>query len=273
MEAFMASLPALVAAYGMKVIGAIVILIAGRLAAGFLRRIVQRVLQRTQTDEAVVSFAGSLAYILVLAAAVLAALAKFGVQTASFIAILAAGGFAVGFALQGSLANFAAGVLILVLRPFRTGQYIEVAGVAGTVADIHLFTTTLNTVDNVQIMVPNGQIYGNIIKNYSANDTRRIDLVIGIGYGSSIERALTVLDDLIKNEPRLLTDPEPQIAVSELADSSVNLIARPWVTAADYWPTRFDLMRRIKEAFDANGIEIPFPQHTVHMAAGGNPSE
>jgi small conductance mechanosensitive channel len=273
MDAFVEQLPLWLADYGPKVIGALVILILGRIAASIGRSVVQRMLERARVDAAVVSFMASMTFTLVVVAAVLAALSEFGVQTASFIAILGAAGFAVGFALQGSLANFAAGVLILVLRPFRVGHYIDVAGVAGTVMEIHLFTTTLNTVDNIQIMVPNGQIYGNIIKNYSANETRRIDLVIGIAYGASIDKAMSVINEVLDAEERVLAEPERQVAVAEMADSSVNLVVRPWVQGTDYWPTRFELTRQIKEAFDAAGIEIPFPQHVIHMAqADGDPS-
>jgi small conductance mechanosensitive channel len=257
------------ATYGLNVIGAIVILILGRIAAGAGKNLVRKMLVRARTDEAIVSFLGSLTYFLVLTFAVLAALAKFGIQTASFVAILGAAGFAVGFALQGSLGNFAAGVLILLLRPFKPGDYIEGAGVAGTVKKIELFTTVLATPDNVKIMVPNGKLFGDIIKNVSAYDTRRIDLVIGIGYASEIQKAHDVLMGLIKEDTRILTDPPPQIAVSELADSSVNFVVRPWVRKEDYWSVRFELTRKIKEAFDENGIEIPFPQRAVHMISGG----
>jgi len=267
MEEFIARLPDLIAAYAPKVVGALVILIIGRFAAGIGRSLIKRVLIKANTEQSVVSFVGSLIYFLILAVTLVAALSKFGVETASFVAILATAGFAIGFALQGSLANFAAGVLILVLRPYKIGQYIETAGVAGTVRSIHLFTTVLNTPDNVQILVPNGQIYGSVIKNYVANETRRVDLLIGIGYSSSIEKAHQVISDLIAAEERILDEPEPMIAVAELADSSVNLHVRPWVKTEDYWAVRFDLTRQIKEAFDANGIEIPFPQHVVHMTA------
>jgi small conductance mechanosensitive channel len=253
--------------YGLQVIGAIVILIVGRIAAGIGRNLVKKLLSKAKQEAAIVSFVGNLSYIAILAFAILAALAKFGIQTASFIAVLGAAGFAIGFALQGSLANFAAGVLILVLRPFKVGDYIDSAGVAGTVREIELFTTVLATPDNVKIMVPNGKIFGDIIKNVSAYDTRRIDLVVGIGYVSSIQKAIEVVMDLIQADKRILSDPVAQIAVSELADSSVNLVVRPWVKAEDYWTVRFDLTRKIKEAFDANDIEIPFPQRVVHMAA------
>ncbi len=251
--------------YGIKVIGAIIILILGRIAAGIGRKTVKKVLEKTKTDPAVVSFVGSMIYFLILIFAVLAALAKFGIQTASFVAILGAAAFAIGFALQGSLANFAAGVLILVLRPFKVGDYIDGAGVGGTVKDIQLFTTVLATPDNIKIMVPNGKLFGDTIKNFSGFDTRRIDFVIGIGYTSDIQKAYDVLMSLIKEDTRILSDPPTNIAVSELADSSVNFVVRPWVKRSDYWGVKFDLTRKIKEAFDENGIEIPFPQHVVHM--------
>jgi len=251
--------------YGIKIIGAIIILILGRIAAGIGRKIVKRILEKSKTDPAIVSFVGSMIYFLILIFAVLAALAKFGIQTASFVAILGAAGFAVGFALQGSLANFAAGVLILVLRPFKIGDFIDGAGVAGTVKDIQLFTTVLATPDNIKIMVPNGKLFGDTIKNISAFDTRRVDLVIGIGYTSDIQKAYDVMMNLIKEDTRILSDPPATIAVSELADSSVNFVVRPWVKKEDYWGVKFDLTRKIKEAFDENGIEIPFPQQVVHM--------
>jgi len=253
--------------YGIKIIGAIIILILGRIAAGIGRKGIRRVLERTKTDPAIVSFVGGLVYVLILTFAVLAALAKFGIQTASFVAILGAAGFAIGFALQGSLANFAAGILILVLRPFGVGDYIDAGGVAGTVKEIDLFTTVLATPDNVKIMAPNSKLFGDTIMNYSAFDTRRIDLVIGIGYSSDIQKAYDTISNLLKEDGRILADPASQIAVSELADSSVNFVVRPWVKKEDYWSVKFDLTRKIKESFDANGIEIPFPQQVVHMVS------
>jgi small conductance mechanosensitive channel len=258
--------------YGIQVIGAIIILILGRIAAGLGRRIVRRVLEKSDVDVAVVKFVGSLTYFLILIFAVLAALAKFGIQTASFVAILGAAGFAIGFALQGSLANFAAGVLILVLRPFKVGEYIIGAGEGGTVQEIQLFTTVLATPDNVKIMIPNGRLFGDIIKNFSAYDTRRVDLGIGIGYSSNIQQAYDVMMGLIQGDERIFSDPAPQIAVSELADSSVNFVVRCWVNSGDYWGVKFDLTRAIKEAFDANGIEIPFPQRVVHMVSEPGPA-
>jgi small conductance mechanosensitive channel len=257
------------ATYGLSVVGAIVILILGWVAARIGQRMIRNLLEKSKVDAAIVSFVGSMTYFLILTFAVLAALAKFGVQTTSFVAVIGAAGFAVGFALQGSLANFAAGVLILLLRPFKVGDDIMGAGEAGTVKEITLFTTVLATADNIKVLVPNGKLFGDVIKNASAYDTRRVDLLVGIGYGSDIEKAYGVINDLLKQDPRILPDPAPQIAVSELADSRVNFVIRPWAKKEDYWPVRFDLTRGIKEAFDKNGIEIPFPQRAVHMISAG----
>ena len=251
--------------YGIQIIGAILILVLGRIAAGIGRKIVKRLLEKAKTEPAIVSFVGSLTYILILVFAVLATLAKFGIQTASFVAIIGAAGLAIGFALQGSLSNFAAGILILVLRPFRVDDYILGAGESGTVKKIQLFTTELATPDNIKVMVPNSKLFGDVIKNVTAYDTRRVDLVIGIGYSSDIQKAYDVMMNIITKDSRILSDPPPQIAVSELADSSVNFVVRPWVKKEDYWPVKFDLTRNIKEAFDKNNIEIPFQQQDVHL--------
>jgi len=265
MENAVESATEFLALYGLKIVAAIVILIVGRIAAGLARRGVGKMLARGNVDPTVGGFVKNLTYILVMVFTVLAVLAKFGVQTASFVAVLGAAGFAVGFALQGSLGNFAAGVLILVLRPFKVGDFIDAAGTMGSVRQIGLFTTELATPDNVQILVPNGQIYGGTIKNYAANDTRRVDMVIGIGYGSSIKKAHELLKKTVTEDARVLDDPAPQIAVAELADSSVNFVVRPWCKKEDYWAVKFDLTEKIKLVFDENDIEIPFPQRTVHM--------
>ena len=260
------------ATYGLNVVGAVVILILGWVVARFGQRMIRNLLEKSKIDAAVVSFVGSCIYFLILTFAVLAALAKFGVQTTSFIAVIGAAGFAVGFALQGSLANFAAGVLILFLRPFKVDDDIMAAGEAGTVKEITLFTTVLATADNVKVLLPNGKLFGDVIKNASAYDTWRVDLQVGIGYGSDIQKAYEVITDLLKQDTRILPEPAPQIAVAELADSRVNFVIRPWVKEEDYWPVRFDLTRGIKEAFDKNGIEIPFPQRAVHMISAGRAS-
>jgi small conductance mechanosensitive channel len=250
--------------YGIKIVGAILLLIIGRMVAAFARRLSKRVLSNRGVDPAIVSFVGGLLYYLILAFTVIAVLNNFGVQTASLVAVLGAAGFAIGLALQGSLANFAAGIMLLIFRPFRIGDYVEVAGTSGTVRELGLFTTVLTTPDNIKIMIPNGKAFGDIIKNVTAFDTRRVDLVIGIGYGSPIDKAIGVLNDILNTDARILDDPAPQIAVAELDDSSVNLVVRPWVKTSDYWPVRLDLTKRIKEAFDENNIEIPFPQMVVH---------
>lgn len=253
-------------AYGLKFVGAILILIAGRVVAGLGRKLVGKMMTKAKVEPTVVSFTKSLTFFGLLAAAVLAALAKFGVQTTSFVAVLGAAGLAVGLALQGSLANFAAGVLLLVLRPFKVGDYVEAGGTAGTVKEIQLFTTTLASPDNIKIMIPNNKVFSDTIKNITAYDTRRVDMVIGISYDSPIGQATEIIDTILKTDSRVLADPAPKIAVSELADSSVNLIVRPWVAKDDYWAVKWELTRLIKEAFDQAGIEIPFPQTVVHMA-------
>ncbi len=254
-----------VTVYGLRVVGAIVILILGRIVANVLRSALRKGLTRRGVDASLVGFVASIAYFLVIAFAVVAALSKFGIETASFVAILGAAGFAIGFALQGSLSNFASGVMLLLFRPFRPGHFINAAGVSGTVKEIGIFSTVLATPDNTQIIVPNGQIYGGTIQNYSAYDTRRVDLLIGIGYASDIARAREIMMGLIDADDRTLSDPAPLIAISELADSSVNFAVRVWVKSPDYWGVKFELTEAIKKAFDANGIEIPFPQRVVHM--------
>jgi small conductance mechanosensitive channel len=265
MEGKLQELINLVVPYVLQIIGAIVILILGRIIAGIIRSIIRRILNKANVDSSLTKFVCKLVYALVIVFAVVAALAKFGVETASFVAVLAAASFAIGFALQGSLSNFAAGVMILLFRPFRAGDFIDGAGVAGSVKEVRLFNTILATPDNVQIIVPNSKMYGDIIKNFSANDQRRVDLLIGIGYTSSIGKATEVMAGLINADQRILKDPPMMIAVSELADSSVNLVVRVWVNKEDYWGVKFDLTKQIKEAFDQNGIEIPFPQRVVHM--------
>ncbi len=261
----MDSVMASVQHYGLSVLGAILILVAGWVAAGLLRKAVRRGMSRAKVEQTIAIFASNIVYWAVLAFTVVAALAKFGVQTTSFVAILGAASFAVGMALQGSLSNFAAGVLILLFRPFRVGDTIEGAGVKGTVKSIDLFSTELATFDNVRIIVPNGKLFGDTISNYSSYDTRRIDLVVGIGYDADLGRAMQLLRDLIEVDERILGDPGPLVAVSELADSSVNLVMRFWVRSADYGTVRFDMMRRIKEVLDREGIDIPYPQTVVHL--------
>jgi len=251
--------------FGGRVVGAVVVLVVGYLLARVCRRLVSKLLTRLDTAPAVVSFVSRLVYVTILVLAIVTMLARFGVETASFVVVLGAVSFAIGFALQGSLANFAAGLLILVLRPFKIGDFISAAGVMGTVQDIQLFSKILSTPDNVQVLVPNSRIYGDIITNFSVKDTRRMDLPVGISYEASIQRAMEVLQDVVAGDERALKDPAPQFLVSELGDSSVNLTVRLWAESGSFWPLKFDLTRKIKEAFDENGIEIPFPQRVVHL--------
>jgi len=250
--------------FGMNVIGAICILILGRIAAGIVKKLILRVFLKTKTDKAVTSFVANISYFAVLIFAILAALAKFGIQTTSFVAVLGAAGLAIGLALQGALSNFAAGVMLLILRPFRIGDFIEGAGVAGTVKELDLFTTVLATVDNIKIMVPNAKLFTDVIKNISGYDLRRIDLEFGIGYTSPIDKARDILTSLIKEDSRILSDPPAEIAVSALRDSSVTIVFRPWVKRENYWDVRFNLMHKVKDSFEKNGIEIPFPQQVVY---------
>jgi len=254
-----------VTSWGLKVIGAIIILVIGRIVAGAVRRGLRRVLTARGVDTSLVGFVGSLAYFGILAFVAIAALAKFGIQTASFVAILGAAGFAIGMALQGTLANFASGVMILLFRPFKTGDFIDAGGIKGSVKEISIFSTTMATPDNVKIIVPNGKIYGDTIHNFNGFDTRRVDMKMGIAYGADIGQAMTVINELLAADARVLPEPAPTVGVAELADSSVNIVVRPWVKGADYWAFYFDFHRSCKEAFDAAGIEIPFPQRVVHM--------
>lgn len=265
MEQKLQELTTLAVHYGLQVVGAMLILIGGWIVANIVRRVVRRVMAKGNLDSSLSGFVAKLAHILILVFAVVAALDRFGVETASFVAILGAASFAVGFALQGSLSNFASGIMILVFRPFTVGDFVDAAGVAGTIKEVRLFSTVMATPDNVKILVPNSKMYGDTIKNFSAFDTRRVDLLIGIGYASSIGKATEVLHGLIAADARILKEPAHMIAVSELADSSVNLVVRAWVKKEDYWGVKFDLTHQIKEAFDANDVEIPFPQRVVHM--------
>ena len=250
--------------YGISILGAVAVLIVGRILAGFARKMVRKALSRTDVDQAIVSFLGSLAYYAVIIFAVIAALKKFGIETASLVAVLGAAGFAVGFALQGSLSNFAAGIMLLVFRPYKIGDVIDAAGVIGKVSEMKLFTTVVYTPDNIKIIIPNSKLFGDTIKNITAEDTRRVDMVVGIGYDSDIPKAMKIMQDLLDADPRVLKDPAPQIAVSELADCSVNFVVRPWAATGDYWGVKFDFNEAVKKAFDAEGIEIPFPQLVVH---------
>lgn len=255
----------LATAWGLQLIGAIAVLVIGRWIAGWARRLVMRVMARGDVDATLVPFVAGMVYYLILAFVAVAALGMVGVQTASMVAVLGAAGLAVGLALQGTLSNFAAGVMLLIFRPFRVGDYIEAGGTAGTVSSVGLFATTLNTPDNVRIVVPNGTVYGNTIKNYAANETRRNDMVVGISYDDDIGQAIDAVRQVLHNDPRVLTDPAPVVAVSGLGDSSVDIVVRPWCKKEDYWDLRFHLTQALKEQLEAAGCSIPYPQRDVHL--------
>jgi len=255
----------LLTVFGLKIIAAIVIFIVGRWVAKFLCSMTRKLMTRGNVDVTLVSFVGNLIYVALLAFVIIAALGQLGIQTTSFIAILGAAGLAVGLALQGSLANFAAGVLMIIFRPFKVGDFIEGGGVAGTVEEIQIFTTQLMTPDNKTIIIPNAKMTEGNITNYSKKGTRRVDMAFGIGYGDDIDRARNLIKDELSKDQRILPDPAPQIVVTELAESSVKFGVRPWVISGDYWDVYCDLTENIKKRFDAEGITIPFPQRDVHV--------
>ncbi|MFP8873473.1 MAG: mechanosensitive ion channel domain-containing protein [Myxococcota bacterium] len=256
----------LLSTWGLSVAGAVTVLLVGRWLAALLRRNALRAMQRSKLDPSLVPFFASAVYYLALAVVVIAVLNLFGVQTASLVAVLGAAGLAVGLALQGSLSNFSAGVVLLILRPIRVGDFVEVSGNAGTVIEIGLFTTMLNTSDNIRIVVPNSNINGQTIKNYSFNETRRNDMVIGISYDDDIGKAIGVIRAVLDADERVLKDPEPTIGVIELADSSVNLTLRPWCQRTDYFALRLALHRELKEKLEAAGCSLPYPQRDVHLS-------
>ncbi len=253
------------AEFAINLVTALVIFYVGKWIVGIVTKGIRKAMERGDVDPTLTSFVSNLVRMTLLVFVVIAAIDQLGVQSAQFIAVLGAAGLAVGLALQGSLSNFAAGVLIVLFRPYKVGDWVEAAGISGAVERVEILTTILKTGDNKQIIVPNSQIMGSIITNYSANDTRRIDLVVGVGYGDDLDKVRKTLETLVAADDRILKDPACQIAVSELADSSVNFVLRPWVKTADYWGVRFDLTEAIKKRFDEEGISIPFPQRDVHI--------
>ena len=258
----------IVAVWGLKVIAAIAIFIIGRWVAKGVRAGVRRMMKKTDVDPIVIGFVSSITYIALLAFVIIAALGQLGIQTTSFIAILGAAGLAVGLALQGSLANFAAGFLMIIFRPFKVGDFIEGAGVAGVVDAIQIFTTTLKTGDNKTIIIPNAKLSGDNIINYSAQTKRRVDMTVGVAYDADLSKVRDVLKDIISKESRAHSDPEPLIAVAELADNSVNFVVRVWTDTGDYWGVKFAMTETIKNRFDEAGIGIPFPQRDIHIVSG-----
>lgn len=253
-----------IAPWSVKILIALVIFLIGQLVAKMIARVLGKVLTHTKLDKILVAFIQSLVNALLLVFVIVAALDQLGVNTNSVIAVLGAAGLAIGLALQGSLQNFAAGFMLLIFRPFKGGDYVEAAGAAGTIEKIGIFSTTLHTGDNKEVIIPNGSIYSSNIINYSKRPTRRIDMIVSIGYGDDIRAARDVIAGIIKDEARILPEPATLIAVGELAPSSVNFYVRPWVRTEDYWDVKFALTEKIKLSFDANGISIPFPQMKIH---------
>jgi len=265
----MAALVDLAVSWTVTGVGALVVLLAGLWVAGRLKRITaSAIIRAPNLDETLAKFFASIVYYTVLAFVVIAVLSMFGIQTTGLAALIGATGLAIGLALQGTLGHVASGVMLLAFRPFRIGDYVTVAGQAGTVKEINLFTTELATPDNIKIIVPNGDVYGSSIVNYSAHDTRRVDIVMGISYTDDIDKAIASLDAVVSADERILTIPEKQIVVGNLGDSSVDIFVRVWCGAGDYWPVKFDLTKAFKQRFDADGVDIPFPTRTVVNQSG-----
>ncbi|MCK5424744.1 MAG: mechanosensitive ion channel [Emcibacter sp.] len=256
--------------YGLNILGALLILIVGWMIAGWSKRFITKILNKSEKiDDTLTSFLSSAVRYVILIFTIIAVLGKFGVQTASLIAILGAASLAIGLALQGTLSNVAAGVMLLIFRPFKIGDFINAAGHGGTVKNLGLLVTELATGDNIQIIVPNSQIWGASIQNFSAHDTRRVDMVIGIGYDDNIDDAITEIGNVVAADERAMRSPAVAIFVSELADSSVNIVVRVWTESGNYWPLKAALTKNIKHKFDEKGISFPYPQQDVHLIKEG----
>lgn len=250
--------------FGIKFAVAIVIVFVGKLIAKLISATAAKILAHRGVDTAVISFLSSIIYGVAFFIAIIAAISHLGFNTSSLVAIVGAAGLAIGLALQGSLSNFASGVLLILFKPFKNGDFVEVAGVAGIIEEIHIFSTKFRTGDNKTVILPNNSITSSSITNYSTKPTRRIDLVIGVSYDADLAQTRAILREVAEKHENVLKDQAVTIGVSELADSSVNLVVRPWVKSGDYWPTYFDLLEQIKVALDENGIEIPYPQVSLH---------
>tara|TARA_R110002049_G_scaffold157184_4_gene322194 strand:- start:2874 stop:3740 length:867 start_codon:yes stop_codon:yes gene_type:complete len=251
--------------FAINVAAAIAIFLIGRIVIRFIVSGIRKAMRKAEVEQTLEAFICNLVRIALLIVVVIAAIGQVGIETTSFIAVFGAAGLAIGLALQGSLSNFAAGVLIVLFRPYKVGDFIEGAGVNGTVEVVQILTTVLKTPDNKQVIVPNSQIMGSVITNYSANATRRVDLVVGVSYSDDLDKVRKTLEELVTTDERVLKDPAHTIAVSELGDNSVNFVVRPWVKTSDYWPVYFGLTEAIKKRFDELGISFPFPQRDVHL--------
>ena len=254
-----------IVALGKNLVIALVIFYVGRFVISLVVRGLRKVMQKNGVDKTLETFVCNLVRMVLLVVVIIAAIGALGIHTTSFIAIFGAAGLAVGLALQGSLSNFAAGVLIVLFRPYKVGDFIEAAGINGVVEQVQILTTILKTGDNKQVIVPNSQIMDSIITNYSANDTRRVDMVVGVSYDDDLDKVRQTIEELVAAEDRILDEPACTIAVSALADSSVNFVVRPWVKTSDYWGVMFDMTEAIKKRFDKEGISFPFPQQDVHL--------
>ena len=244
---------------------AIAIYVVGKFVVKLLVSAFKKVMAKSKYDDMLVDFLSSILNALLMLFVIMAALSELGVNTTSFAAIVAAAGLAIGLSLQGSLQNFASGVMLLIFRPFKAGDFVDAGGVAGSVVSIGVFSTIMSTPDNKEIIVPNGNIYGGNITNFSAKDTRRVDMKFGIGYGDDLLKAKKVLEEMVGADDRILAEPAPTVAVAELGDSSVNFVVRPWVKSGDYWGVMFDFTEAVKLRFDQENISIPFPQMDVHL--------
>ncbi|MFT4938546.1 MAG: small conductance mechanosensitive channel [Paraglaciecola sp.] len=251
--------------WGINIVMAIAIYIIGKFVVGVVINLLGKLLVRAKHDAMLIDFVKSILRAILMLFVIVASLDELGVNTTSLVAILGAAGLAIGLSLQGSLQNFAAGVMLLVFKPFKAGDFIEAGGAAGVVKSISIFNTIMTTGDNKEMIVPNGGIYGGNITNFSAKETRRVDMVVGIGYDADLKKAKEILNEMVAADPRILKEPAPTVAVAELADSSVNFVVRPWVASADYWGVKFDFNEAVKLRFDAEGISIPFPQMDVHL--------
>lgn len=251
--------------YGLLALKALAIFIIGRIVAGIVRNIADKIMARGGMDDMLRKFLRNILYAILMTFVIIATISALGIQTASLVAVIGAAGLAVGLALQGSLANFAAGVLMIIFRPYKLGDLVQVAGTEGFVEEVDVFTTVLRTVDKTKIIIPNGQIMSDQIINYTESELRRLELVVGIGYGDDIDKARQVIIDAIKGDKYVVEDPAPGVSVAELGDSSVNLAVRPWVRSSEYAPASHHLNEVVKKALDANGLNIPFPQRDVHV--------
>ena len=265
MEDIIKQLQSIITGYGMQIIGAIATLIIGIWISKLLAKSLGKVLKKRSVDETLIKFSVSLVKEALITFVIISAASQVGIQTASFVAVIGAAGLAIGFALQGSLSNLAAGVMLIIFKPVKVGDFIEGGGATGSVESVGIFVTTLTTPDNKVVFIPNSTLTGGNITNYSAKDTRRVDMVFGIGYSDDIDKAKNVIQSVLNNDSRILKDPAPQVVVSELGDSSVNFNVRPWVNKSDYWGVYFDTTEQIKKKFDEQNISIPFPQRDVHL--------